>query len=68
MMKPNTKKTDLTKELFKLIANGIKTLIFMLIIAIFMIASDMAEHPDMSGYEPGTSAVEIAADIIKTIV
>lgn len=67
-MKPNTKKTNLTKELFKLIANGITALIFMLIIAILMIASDMAEHTELSDYEPGTSAVEIAADIIKTIV
>ena len=66
-MKPKSQKTNLTKELFKLIANGITALAFMLIIAILMIASDMAEHPDMSGYEPGTSAVEIAADIIKTI-
>ena len=40
----------------------------MLIIAILMIASDMAEHTELSDYEPGTSAVEIAADIIKTIV
>ena len=55
------------KELFKLIANGIITLIFMLIIAILMIASDMAEHTDISGYEPGTSAVGIAVDIVKDI-
>ena len=66
-MKPKSKKTNLAKELFKLIANGITTLIFMLIITILMIASDMAEHTDISGYEPGTSAVEIAVDIVKDI-
>ena len=66
-MKTNTKKTNLTKELFKLIANGITAFIFMLIIAIFMIASDMAEHTELSGYEPGTNTIEIVADIIKTI-
>lgn len=66
-MKPKSKKTDLTKEFFKLIANGITALIFMFIIAIFMIASDMAEHTELSGYEPGTNAIEIVADIIKTI-
>lgn len=67
MMKPKSKKTDLTKELFKLIINGITALIFMIIIAIFMIASDMAEHPELSGYEPGTNAIEIVTDIIKAI-
>ena len=49
------------------IADFIIAFAIMLGMAILLIASDMAEHPEISGYEPGTSAVEVAADIVKDI-
>ena len=49
------------------IADFIIAFAIMLGFAILLIASDMAEHPEISGYEPGTSAVEVAADIVKDI-
>lgn len=65
-----TKRTNTNRKLRKAlaaIADFIIAFAIMLGMAILLIASDMAEHPDISGYEPGTSAVEIAVDIIKTI-
>lgn len=66
-MKTKRKSNKLRKALAA-IADFIIAFAIMLGFAILLIASDMAEHTDISGYEPGTSAVEIAADIIKTIV
>lgn len=67
-MKPKSKNPNLAVVFFKLFAQGVTALVFMIIIAIFMVASDMAEHPELSGYEPGTNTIEIVTDIIKTIV
>ena len=49
------------------IADFIIAFAIMLGFAILLIASDMAEHPEISGYEPGTNAVEVAADLVKDI-
>ena len=63
-----TKRTicNLRKALAE-IAYFIIAFAIMLGMAILLIASDMAEHPEISGYEPGTSAVEVVADIVKDI-
>ena len=67
-MKTKTKRTNrkLSKAITA-IADFIIAFAIMLGMAILLIASDMAEHPEISGYEPGTSAVEVAADIVKDI-
>ena len=67
-MKTKTKRTNrkLRKVLAEL-ADFIIAFAIMLGFAILLIASDMAENPEISGYEPGTSAVEVAADIVKDI-
>lgn len=65
-----TKRTSTSRKLRKAIAGFIDFIIafaIMLGFAILLIASDMAENPEISGYEPGTSAVEVAADIVKDI-
>ena len=65
-----TKRTSTSRKFRKAIiaiADFIIAFAIMLGFAILLIASDMAEHPEMSGYEPGTSAVEVAADIVKDI-
>lgn len=49
------------------IADFIIAFAVMLGFAILLIASDMAENPEMSGYEPGTNAYEIVTDIVKDI-
>ena len=67
-MKTKTKRTNrkLRKALAEL-ADFIIAFAIMLGMAILLIASDMAEHPEISGYEPGISAVEVAADLVKDI-
>ena len=65
-----TKRTSTSRKFRKAlaaIADFIIAFAIMLGFAILLIASDMAEHPEISGYEPGTSAVEVAADIVKDI-
>ena len=65
-----TKRTSTSRKFRKAlaaIADFIIAFAIMLGFAILLIASDMAEHPEISGYEPGTNAVEVAADIVKDI-
>lgn len=65
-MKTKRKSNKLRKALAEL-ADFIIAFAIMLGFALLLIASDMAEHPEMSGYEPGTNTYEIVTDIIKDI-
>lgn len=65
-----TKKTKLRKltiEVLKFIGEFIFTFILILLTGIMFLSTDMAEHPDMSGYDEGTQPYEIALDIVKDV-
>lgn len=51
----------------KALADFIIAFAIMLGFAILLIASDMAEHPEESGYEEGITAYEVVTDIIKDV-
>lgn len=69
-MKTANKKSKLTKltiETLKFIGELIFVFILSIGLGIMFISADMAEHPDMSGYDEDTQPYEIAVDIVKDI-
>lgn len=66
-MKTKPKNAERIKKLLCFIVKTAITFVFTLVFAVFIIASDIAEHPELSDYETGTSAFSIALDIIRTI-
>lgn len=66
-MKIKIKNAERIKKLIDFIAKTVTAFVVTLVFAVLVIAADIAEHPELSNYEPDTSTISIAFDIIRTI-
>lgn len=55
------------KILIAFIIKCILALITTLILGILIVSADMAEHPELSGYEQQETTMEIAADMLDKL-
>lgn len=55
------------KILIAFLIKCILALITTLILGILIVSADMAEHPELSGYEQQETTMEIAADMLDKL-
>lgn len=67
-MKISSKNVKRIKNLLSFIVKTAIAFVLTLVFAVLIIASDIAEHPELSEYEADTSVFSIALDIIRTVV